>query len=81
MINRQLPNKQQKKQCSFCTTNTKWIDYKNTELLNKFTSMQFKIMPTNRTGTCAKHQRELAKAIKKARFMSLLPFTITGKEK
>jgi len=79
MINKQLPHQQVKKQCSFCTTNTKWIDYKDSELLNKLTSMQAKIMPTNRTGTCAKHQRELAKSIKKARFLGLIPFTITRK--
>lgn len=79
MINNKLPNQKVKKQCAFCTTNTKWIDYKDPELLNKFTSMQSKIMPTNRTGTCAKHQRELAKSIKKARFMALVPFTITRK--
>lgn len=69
---------QSKKQCYFCTS-VKWIDYKNTELLKKFISLQAKIMPPRRTGTCAKHQRELAEAIKKARFMSLLPFTVTKK--
>lgn len=69
---------QSKKQCYLCTS-VKWIDYKNTELLKKFISLQAKIMPPRRTGTCAKHQRELAAAIKKARFMSLLPFTVTKK--
>jgi len=57
-------------------TNTRWIDYKDSETLRKFTSLHAKIIPPKRTGVCAKHQRELAKAIKKARFMSLLPYTI-----
>ncbi|MEK7452963.1 MAG: 30S ribosomal protein S18 [Patescibacteria group bacterium] len=62
--------------CHFCVSNTKWIDYKNPETLKKFTSLQAKFIPPKRTGICAKHQRELAKAIKRARFMSLLQYTV-----
>ena len=63
------------KSCYFCKENISNIDYKNTELLHNFLSGQAKILPPRRTGTCTKHQRLLATAIKRARFMALLPFT------
>ncbi len=63
-----------KKQCYFCSHHLKEIDEKNTELLNRFISFTGKILPKKRTGTCAKHQRKLTKAIKRARIMGLLPF-------
>jgi len=63
------------KPCYFCQQKIKEINYQNPELLNKFTSGQAKIISPKRTGTCAKHQRKLAKAIKRARIMGLLPFT------
>jgi len=62
------------KPCYFCQQKIKEINYQNPELLNKFTSGQAKIISPKRTGTCAKHQRRLAKAIKRARIMGLLPF-------
>ncbi|MFA6365504.1 MAG: 30S ribosomal protein S18 [Candidatus Paceibacterota bacterium] len=62
------------KQCSFCSQNAKEIDYKNAELLRRFTSSQAKIIDPRHTGICAKHQRALARAIKRARIMGLLPF-------
>ena len=62
-------------QCYFCSQNINEIDYKNAELLKKFISGQAKIIDPKFTSTCAKHQRRLAEAIKRARFMSLLPFT------
>ncbi|MBI3671186.1 30S ribosomal protein S18 [Candidatus Azambacteria bacterium] len=65
--------------CHFCVTNTKWIDYKDFETLKKFTSLQSKIIPPKRTGLCAKHQRELAGAIKRSRFMSLMQYTVIQK--
>ena len=61
-------------QCFFCSQNTKTIDYKEVELLKRFTSSQAKIIDPQHTGVCAKHQRMLAKAIKRARVMGLLPF-------
>lgn len=61
-------------QCFFCSQNLKSIDYKDTELLKRFTSGQAKIIDPRYTSTCAKHQRRLAQAIKRARFMGLLPF-------
>lgn len=62
------------KSCSFCQQKIREIDYQNDELLRKFITGQAKILSPKRTGTCAKHQRKLAKAIKKARVMGLLPF-------
>ena len=61
-------------QCFFCSQNMKEIDYKETDLLKKFVSGQGKIIDPRHTGVCAKHQRILSQAIKRARFMSLLPF-------
>lgn len=61
-------------ECYFCRHNKKEIDWKDADLLGKFISAQAKIKPPRRTGTCAKHQRILAKAIKRARIAGLLPF-------
>lgn len=60
--------------CYFCQQKIEEIDYRDTQLLHKFISGQFKILLPKRTGLCAKHQRKLAKAVKKARIMGLLPF-------
>ncbi len=62
-------------QCFFCSQNMKEIDYKETELLKKFVSSQSKIIDPRHTGVCAKHQRKLSEAIKRARFLGLLAFT------
>lgn len=61
-------------QCFFCSQNKKNIDYKEVDLLRRFVSGQAKIIDPRHTGTCAKHQRALAQAIKRARFMGLLAF-------
>lgn len=63
------------KNCYFCQQKNRTINYRDTELLRRYISSQAKILPPRRTGTCAKHQRILAKAIKRARIMGLLPFT------
>jgi len=62
--------------CYLCEKGIKEIDFKNTEVLRKFTSGSEKIKSRKKTGTCAKHQRKLAKAIKRARHLGLLPHTI-----
>ena len=62
-----------KKVCRFCTNKTK-IDYKDVDALRRFTTERGKILQRRITGTCAKHQRELAGAIKRARAICLLPF-------
>jgi len=63
-----------RKFCSFCTNNAKEIDYKNTSVLSRYISDRGKIEPRRRTGTCAKHQRALATAVKRARHLVLLPY-------
>jgi len=67
--------KNQKRVCYFCAQNVKEVDYKNADTLRHFISAQAKIMPRKRSHLCAKHQRHLAIAIKRARFMALLPFS------
>jgi small subunit ribosomal protein S18 len=61
-------------QCFFCSQNLKNVDYKEVDLLRRFVSSQAKIIDPRHTGICAKHQRRLAQAIKRARFMGLLPY-------
>jgi small subunit ribosomal protein S18 len=63
-----------RKVCAFCTEKTNVIDYKQPERLRRFVSDRGKIKPRRRTGTCAKHQRRLAVAIKRARHLALLPY-------
>jgi len=60
--------------CHFCVTAIQEIDYKDINTLRRFTSSYAKIVPRRRSGVCAKHQRKLAQAIKRARYMALLPF-------
>ncbi len=62
-----------KKVCLFCQEKST-IDYKDTAKLKKFVAEGGKILPRRMTGTCAKHQRELATAIKRARIAALIPF-------
>ena len=66
--------KKDKEQCFFCSQNIMNIDYKETDLIQRFVSTQAKIIDPMHTGTCAKHQRALSGAIKNARFMGLLPY-------
>ncbi len=66
---------QKQKHCYFKANNIKEIDYKDVELLRRFTSSYGKIVPRKRSGVSAKYQRKLATAIKRARFMALLPYT------
>jgi len=61
-------------QCFFCSQNLKEVDYKEVDLLKRFVSSQAKIIDPRHTGICAKHQRKLARAIKRARYMGLLAY-------
>jgi len=63
------------KYCYFCVNGASEIDYKNFQQIQRFTSSYGKIVPTRRSGVCSAHQKKLATAIKRARFMALLPFT------
>lgn len=67
-------NRRRKKVCIFCADKVDFIDYKDSGKLRKFISERGKILPRRISGTCAKHQRELNTAIKRARNMALLPF-------
>ena len=64
-----------KKVCTFCVDKTETIDYKDINKLRKYVTERGKILPRRISGNCAKHQRELTVAIKRARNIALLPFT------
>jgi len=64
-----------RKFCKFCADTSVHIDHKDPDLLGRFLTERFKIIPSRVTGTCAKHQRALTRAIKRARNLALLPFT------
>ena len=74
MINKKRRKK--KRVCQFCADKNTKIDYKNYQKLEKFVTERGKRLPRRITGTCAKHQRELTKAIKMARNIALLPYTV-----
>jgi len=67
--------KKKRKQCSFCAEKMENIDYKDAARLRRYITERGKILPRRITGNCAKHQRRLTTAIKRAREMALLPFT------
>jgi len=62
------------KYCYFCVHNINDVDFKDTQLLRRFISSYMKIVSRRRSGVCSAHQRKLAMSIKRARFMSMLPY-------
>ena len=66
---------QRRRVCAFCVDKIEHIDYKDVNLLRRFLSDQAQIESRRRTGTCARHQRPLTTAIKRARHLALLPYT------
>lgn len=64
-----------RKVCAFCLEKTRTIDYKDVNMLRRYLTDRSKIRSRRKTGTCAKHQRRLAIAVKRARHLALLPFT------
>ncbi|RKD32072.1 30S ribosomal protein S18 [Thermohalobacter berrensis] len=62
--------------CSFCKDKVESIDYKDVDKLKKYMTERAKILPRRITGNCARHQRQLTKAIKRARNIALLPYTL-----
>jgi small subunit ribosomal protein S18 len=68
-------NRKRKKVCIFCADKIDYIDYKDIARLRKFTSERAKILPRRISGACAKHQRQITVAIKRARVVALMPFT------
>ena len=73
-VKRPMKRMPKKKVCAFCAEKIEVIDYKDLPRLKKFITEKGKILPRRMSGTCAKHQRELAEAIKRARIIALLPF-------
>ena len=73
--NKRRGGMRRKKVCQFCADKTAAIDYKDVEKLKKYVTERGKILPKRITGTCAVHQREVTKAIKRARIVALLPYT------
>lgn len=67
--------KRRPKVCHFCVDKATGVDYKDIEKLKKYITERGKIVPRRVTGVCAKHQRQLTRAIKRARTVALLPFT------
>jgi small subunit ribosomal protein S18 len=65
---------EKEKYCYFCVNGLKDIDYKDGQLLRRWTSSYCKIVPKRRSGVCSSHQRKLANAIKRARYMAILPY-------
>lgn len=63
-----------KRICRFCENRVLYVDYKDPKKLTKFTTDVGKIIPRRTSGTCARHQRQLVKAIKRARHLALIPF-------
>jgi len=66
--------------CQFCADKNITIDYKQVDILRRFVTEEGKIRPRRQTGTCARHQRELASAIKRARHLALLPYVAETRE-
>ena len=68
--------KRTKRMCRFCENRDHFIDYKDDKKLSKFITERGKIIPRRISGTCAKHQRQLATAVKRARQVALIPYII-----
>jgi small subunit ribosomal protein S18 len=74
-VNKKGAKRRRKKVCAFCSDKATFIDYKDVNKLRKYITERGKILPRRISGNCAKHQRELTVAIKRARNLALLPFT------
>lgn len=70
------PMRRRRKVCVFCSDKKQGIDYKDVNLLRKYISERGKILPRRITGNCAKHQRELTVAVKRARQIALIPYVV-----
>ena len=73
-MNNKDQSKKKKKNCSFCADKVEYVDYKDAHKLKRYLSERGKILPRRITGNCAKHQRALTVAIKRARHISLMPY-------
>lgn len=75
-MRREGGRKAKKRVCAFCVDGITEIDYKDVARLRRYITERGKILPRRITGNCARHQRLLTQAVKKARVMALMPFTI-----
>jgi small subunit ribosomal protein S18 len=75
MLDKKRGGMRRKKICQFCADKADGIDYKETDKLKKYITERGKILPKRITGTCAMHQRQVMRAIKRARIVALLPYT------
>jgi small subunit ribosomal protein S18 len=75
LVKRERGRKPKKKICSFCVDKVETIDYKEVGKIRRYTTERGKILPRRISGNCAKHQRNVTLAIKRARIVALLPFT------
>jgi len=64
-----------RKVCKFCVDKVDWVDYKDTKMLQGYILERAKILPRRISGTCARHQRMVQQAIKRARHLALIPYT------
>lgn len=69
-----MAREQRRRECYFSANQIEYIDYKNVKLLKRFITERGKIIPRRTTGTSAKHHRALTRAIKRARYVALLPY-------
>ena len=74
VVKRGIKRPSRKKVCNFCVDKATEIDYKDVNKLKKYITEKGKIVPRRMSGVCAKHQRELSTAIKRARYTALLPY-------
>jgi small subunit ribosomal protein S18 len=72
-------NFSRRKMCRFCADEGTAIDYKNLAMLKHFVTERGKLVPRRISGNCARHQRDLALQVRRARMIALLPFSVTGK--
>jgi len=63
------------KTCPFCETRVRFVDYKDDRTLGRFITDHGKILPSRLSGTCSRHQRQLSTAIKRARYLAIIPYT------
>lgn len=74
-MRRERGRKSRRRVCSFCVDKVQDIDYKDTARLRRYLNERGKVIPRRISGNCAKHQRQVTVAIKRARQMALLPYT------
>lgn len=75
MINNKKKTNYRKRRCELCELKLTYVDYKDVKFLEKFVTNNGKIKPSANSGNCARDQRKVANAIKRARFMALMPYT------